>query len=116
MKTAILTTALIVLMTVAQAMTITDTVNSPANEEQAFKAWVIKPDAHIIKFRVKNPAEEKVVLKIYNDRDVKIFHRTIRGEKEKNISCEMSNCGPGTFTCVVLRNGHEEYVRTITLD
>lgn len=116
MKTAILTTALIVLMSITHAMTITDTINSPVAEEQAFKAWIIQPDAHIIKFRVKNPDEEKVVLKIYNDRNVKVFHRTIKSAKEQSINCEMSNCGPGTFTCVVLRNGHEEYVKTITLN
>jgi len=116
MKTAILTAAMIILMTVASARTFTDTITSTGSPAQIFKVWVIQPDANIIKFRVKNPAEEKVVLKIFNDKKVKIFHRTVKNSKELSISCDMSNCGTGTYTCVVESNGREMVRKPITLN
>ncbi len=114
MKTAILTAALMILMTVASAMTLTDTTSTPATAEQIFKVWVIQQDANLIKFRVHNPSEEKVVLKIYNDKNVKVFHRTVKSEKDMSIIADMTNCGAGTYTCVVLRNGQEEVRKPIT--
>jgi hypothetical protein len=116
MKTAILTAAMMILMTAAQARTIDDTTYTTASAGQIFKVWVIQPDANIIKFRVNNPNEEKVVMKIYNDKKVKVFHRTIKNENKQSISCDMSNCGSGTYTCVVERNGREELRKLITLN
>jgi hypothetical protein len=115
MKTAILTAALIVLMTVAYAENIDDTTTTSVSAGQVFKAWVYQPEENIIKFRVINPDTDKVVLKIYNDDNVKVFHRTVKVEK-KSISCEMSNCASGTYTCVVVRNGHEEVRKLISLN
>lgn len=114
MKTAILTTAMIFLMIAANARTFSDT--STGSPEQIFKVWVIQPEANIIKFRLKNPAEEKVVLKIYNDKKVKVFHRVVKNEKEVSISCDMSNCGTGTYTCVVEKNGNEVARKPITMN
>jgi hypothetical protein len=114
MKTAILTAALMILMTVASARTLTDTTSTPAPAEQIFKVWVIQQDANLVKFRVHNPSEEKVVLKIYNDKNVKVFHRTVKSEKDMSIIADMTNCGTGTYTCVVLRNGQEEVRKPIT--
>jgi hypothetical protein len=116
MKTAILTAALMILMTTTYARTNADTIKTSSVPGQNFKVWVIQPDENIIKFRVNNPYEEKVVLKIYNDKKEKVFHRTIKNEKAQSISCEMSNCGAGTYTCVVVRNGREEVRKQITLN
>jgi hypothetical protein len=116
MKTAILTAAMIILMTAANAGTNSDSVNTPTAAVQIFKACIVHPSANFIDFRVANPASEKVVLKIYNDKKVKIFHRTIRKNVEMSIKCDMSNCGAGTYTCVVERNGQEELRQLITLN
>jgi hypothetical protein len=116
MKTAILTAAMMILMTAANARTLDDTINSIPSAEQIFKVCIVQPGANIINFRVANPAAEKVVLKIYNDEMVKIFHRTIKSNKELSIKCDMSNCGSGTYTCVVERNKKEELRKRITLN
>jgi uncharacterized protein YycO len=116
MKTAILTAAMIILMTAANASAYTDTISMTGSPEQNFKAWVTQIDNNIIKFRVKNPAEERVVLKIYNDEMVKIFQRTVKSEKELNLGCDLSKCGTGTYTCIVKRNGKEEIRKQITLN
>ncbi len=114
MKTAILTAAMMILMTVASAGTFTDTTSVPGPAQQIFKAWVIQQDNNQIKFRVHNPSEEKVVLKIYNDKNVKVFHRTVKSEKDMSIIADMTNCSAGIYTCVVERNGQEEVRKPIT--
>jgi hypothetical protein len=115
MKTAILTAALMILMTAANARTFTLTTKSTDTPESNFKVWVLQPGSDVIKFRVTNPAEEKIVLKIYNDKKEKVFHRTIKNEKATSILCDMSKCADGTYTCVVLRNGQEELRKPVTL-
>ena len=115
MKTAILTATLMILMTAATARTINDTVNTPVFAEQAFWARVVQPESDMIKFSVRNPDADKVVLKIYNDEMIKIFHRTLKSEKSVNIQCDLSNCEAGTYTCVVKRNGLEEVRKEFTL-
>jgi len=115
MKTAILTAALMILMTAANARTLTVTTNSTGAPESNFKVWVLQPGSDAIKFRVTNPAEEKIVLKIYNDKKEKVFHRTIKNKKAASILCDMSKCKDGTYTCVVLRNGQEELRKPVTL-
>jgi len=116
MKTAILTAAMIILMTAANAMTNSDNIYGPGSVEQVFKASIVQPAADMINFRVANPDAEKVVLKIYNGKKVKVFHRTTRSSKELSIKCDMSNCDSGTYTCVVERNGKEELRKLITLN
>jgi hypothetical protein len=116
MKTTILTAALVILMAVANAGTYPDTVYNAIPKHEIFRVSIIHPSAEIINFRVANPGADKVVLKIYNDRNVKIFHRTIKKNIEMSIKCDMSNCKDGTYTCVVLRNGVEEIKKEITLN
>jgi len=116
MKTTILTAAMIILMTVANASTFTDTNFVAGAHERIFHAWVIQLDNNIVKFRVKNPDKEKVELKIYDEEMVKIFHRTVKSDQELNLGCDLSNCGTGTYTCIVKRNGKEEIRKQITLN
>jgi hypothetical protein len=116
MKTAILTAAMMILMTAAFASQSPDTINSFNSREKDFKAWVNHTSADIIKFRVVNPSEEKVVLKIYSEKNNKIYHRNIKSEKGLEINCDMSDFGKGTYTCVVERNGREVVRKPITLN
>ena len=108
MKTTILTFAMMILMTAAGARTIDDNVNPGSPEKQEFKVSIVQPNAHFINFRVANPTSDKVVMKIYNENKVKVFHRSTKKDASMSIKCDMTNCESGIYTCVVLRNGQEE--------
>ena len=115
MKTTILTAAMMILMTAAVARTFDDTISNPLPVKQEFKADIIQPSAHFINFRVANPSSDKVIMKIYNDKKVKVFHRATRSTKELSIKCDMTKVNPGTYTCVVLRNGQVELSKQILI-
>ena len=109
MKTTILTAALFIVITAASAMTVNDTISlTTPVAVQEFKANIIQPSMHILNFRIANPAADKVVMKIYNEKKVKVFHRSTKKIKELSIRCNMQNCSPGLYTCVIERNGKEE--------
>jgi len=108
MKTAILTAAMMILMTTAFAGKTNVNVNPGSPEKVEFKASIVQPSAHFINFRVANPTSDKVVMKIYNEKKVKVFHRATKKDVDLSIKCDLSNCVSGIYTCVVLRNGKEE--------
>jgi hypothetical protein len=109
MKTAILTAAMMILMTAAvSARTIETNVNPGSPEKVEFKAMIVQPSTHMINFRVANPSSDKIVMKIYNDKKVKVFHRVTKKNAELSIKCDMNNVESGVYTAVVLRNGQEE--------
>lgn len=116
MKTTIFTAALMILMTAASFCAPVDTVISNNSMDQNFKVWVNQPSGDIIKFRVIKPAEEKVVLKIYAEKNNKIYQRNIKNDKGLEINCDLSDFGKGTYTCVVERNGKEVVRKPITLE
>jgi hypothetical protein len=115
MKTAILTAAMMILMTTAFSRTIDDNVNPGSPEKQEFKVTIVQPSDHMINFRVANPLSDKVVMKIYNEKRVKVFHRSTKKDKDMSIKCDMTNCDSGLYTCVVLRNGQEELRKQFTI-
>jgi len=115
MKTTILTAALLILVTLASARTSPDTISSPLSVKEQFKAFIIQPGEDLIKFRVTNPSLDKVVLKIYNDKNVKVFHRSTKKDKVYSIGCDMRNCESGVYTCVVERNGQVELRKQVTI-
>lgn len=116
MKTAILTAAMMILMTAATFSAPADSINASESEGQYFKVWVNQPAGDIIKFRVIKPAKEKVVLKIYGEKNNKIYQRTIKNDTGLEVSCDMSEFSNGTYTCVVERNGKEVARKAITLE
>lgn len=116
MKTAILSIAMILMISVANARPASDSPTSPRASEQTFSAWVISPEANLIKFLVKNPLEDKVVMKIYDENNTKVFQRKTRKVKKLGLSVDMTNLGNGTYTCVILKNGNEEVRKVITLN
>jgi hypothetical protein len=111
MKTTILTAALILLVSLANARTITDTISNPLPKNEQFKAFILQPTEDMIKFRVTNPALDKVVLKIYDQDNVKVFHRSTKKNKVYSLGCDMTKCESGVYTCVVERNGEKELTR-----
>lgn len=116
MKTAILTAAMMILMTAASICAPADSANTVNLQDQYFKVWVNQPSGDIIKFRVIKPAEEKVVIKIYGEKNNKIYQRTIKKDKGLELTCDMSDFASGNYTCVVERNGREVVRKPITLD
>jgi len=115
MKTTIATAALMILMIAATANAGPDTTWTKVPSELAFDATVNLQVNDIIEFRVEKPVGEKVVLKIYSERNNKIYQRTLRKEKGIELNCDMSNMDKGTYTCVVERNGEEVVRKAITL-
>jgi hypothetical protein len=108
MKTAILTAAMMILMSVSFARTTDNSVNPGSPEKVEFKATIAQPSNSMINFRVANPESDKIVMKIYNEKNEKIFHRVTKSTKDYSIKCDMSNVDSGIYTCVILRNGQEE--------
>jgi hypothetical protein len=115
MKTTIVTAAMMILMTAATASASIDTINSFKSPEQTFKVLVNAPESNMIKFTLVKPAEEKVLLKIYGEKNNKLFQRVIKSENGLEVNCDMSDFGSGTYTCVVERNGKEVMRKAITL-
>jgi hypothetical protein len=115
MKTAILTAAMMILMTAAGARTINDTVSNPLPVEKVFKVTIFQPSAHMINFRVANPTADKVVMKIYNEKKVKVLYRATKTTKDFSLKCDLTNCDPGIYTAVVERNGQEEARKQILI-
>lgn len=108
MKTAILTAAMMILMTISYARTNEVNLNPGSPEKVEFKATIAQPNSSMINFRVANPFSDKVVLKIYNEKKVKVFHRSTKSSKDMSLKCDMSQVDSGIYTCVVIRNGQEE--------
>ncbi|HNQ82271.1 MAG TPA: hypothetical protein PLW31_00915 [Bacteroidales bacterium] len=115
MKTAILTAAMMILMTAANARTIADTNYYQGSPVKTFQASVIKTGPVMIRFSVLNPENDKVILKVYNEDQVKVYQKTVRKSNVTNIGCDMSNAEKGRYTFVVIRNGKEEVKKSIIL-
>lgn len=109
MKTAILTAAMMILMTVAvNARTTDNSVNPGSPEKVEFKVSLVQPSNNMINFRVSNPSSDKVIMKIYNEDHVKVFHKSTKKNADLSIKCDMKNVESGIYTAVVLRDGKEE--------
>ena len=104
-----------ILMTDSYARTNDKNVNPVTPEKVEFKDSIVQPSHEIINFRIANPAADKVVMKIYNDKKVKVFHRSTKTTKDLSIKCDMSNVVSGVYTCVVLRNGKEEVRKQVVI-
>jgi hypothetical protein len=115
MKTTIATAALMILMTAATVNATPDTSWTKLNSDLAFEATVNLQANDIIEFRVAKPSGEKVVLKIYSEKNNKIYQKTLKREKAIELNCDMSDMGNGTYSCVIERNGEEVVRKDITL-
>ena len=116
MKTAILTAAMMILMTAATINAAPDSTTIVMPAEQAFKASVNLHANDVIQFRIAKPAGEKVYLIIYGERNNKVYQRAFRKEKVITLDCDMTNMNKGTYTCVVERNGKQVVRKSITLN
>jgi hypothetical protein len=116
MKTAILTAAMMILMTAAvSARTINDTVANPLPAEKELKVTISQPGAHMVNFRIANPKADKVVMKIYDEKNIKVLHRTTKTARDYSLKCDLTNCDPGIYTAVIEHNGQEEARKQILI-
>jgi hypothetical protein len=115
MKTMILSAAMMILMISAPGWSKADTTSVNPPDEASFDASVrLKPSA-VIEFRVINPENEKVTLRIVGEHNNKLFERKVKGDEALRLACDMSDFGKGTYTCVVEKNGKPIVRKDITL-
>ncbi len=115
MKTTIFTAALVILMTLTMTSAFAKDTSESYIPNPTFKVNIFQPGTDMISFRVANPEADKVVLKIYNEDHVKVFHRVIKRKVDMSLKCDMSNCKSGIYTCVVIRNGKEESSKKLVI-
>jgi hypothetical protein len=62
---------------------------------------------NIVEFRMLKENDEKITLKVYSDKGVKIFHRNFRKATSLELDCDLSNLRNGEYTFVVEKEGKE---------
>ena len=114
MKTKILTLALLALMMGLSLNTTagnedTTRVNGPAVSKEFCACIHLYPD-NIVKFLVENPDNDKVKLRIYNERGLLLYTYSFKKESIVRISFDISGLSNGKYDCVIERN-REEFAR-----
>ena len=105
MKTTILTSALILLLSAANASVSVDSTGSNNTKENNDYVWVIKSEDNMIRFNVANPMHEEIVLKIYNEDNVKVFQESAKDVDAVKVNCDLTIAGKGDYTCIIKRRG-----------
>ena len=62
---------------------------------------------NIVEFRMPKENDEKVTLKVYSDKGVKIYHRNFRKATGLELDCDLSDLRDGQYTFVVEKDGKE---------
>ena len=117
MKTKILTITLITLMmgiALSSKAGNTDTIKgtNPANNTE-FQACINLCSNNIVKFHVVKPDQEKVRLRIYDDRGILLYSYLIRKHNTARIGFDISTLEPGKYDYVIERNKEEILRKTI---
>jgi hypothetical protein len=82
-----------------------------------FQASITLKYNDIIEFRVEKQPADKVVLKIYSEKNNKIYQRIIKKNNCIIIKCDMSNMDNGkTYTCLIERNNQEIIKKSIIIN
>jgi hypothetical protein len=115
MNNIIATFALMILMTNVNVSNKPDNPGTKTIKDLAFEAAVNPKHDNIIEFRVINPDNEKVALKIYSPKNNKLYQRTLHKRKALELNCDLSECPAGTYTAVVDRGDKEVLRKEITL-
>jgi hypothetical protein len=111
MKTRIITTTILVL-----ALSLTVLADGKKESAPVTTSNVTVKDCqfcineyrnNIIEFRMVKENDEKITLKIYNDKGVKLFHRNFRKANGFELDCDLSNLRNGNYTFVVEKDNQE---------
>jgi hypothetical protein len=111
MKTRIITTAILVL-----ALSINVLADGKKEAAVVSNAKVTVEDCqfcinqyrnNIVEFRMLKENNDKVTLKVYSDKGVKIYQRNFRKAKSLELDCDLSNLRDGEYTFVIEKDGRE---------
>lgn len=67
---------------------------------------------NIIEFRMVKENDEKVTLKIYNEKGVRLYQKNFRRAAGFELDCDLSNLSDGAYTFVVEKD-KEEILRKV---
>ena len=116
MKAIILTAAMMILVAANQVSANPDSTVSSAPKQVEFSAAVNLEAGNVIAFRYEKAPSDKVALKIYNENDIRVFHRRVKKINGLELNCDMSQMEKGSYTAVVEKNGREVIRKLIVLN
>ena len=116
MKATLATLALVTLMiTSTAAWAGADSTKSKVPEASAFTARISEVVGDTLHFIILNPAKDKVVVKVYSDRNVKVMQTSIGRKEAVHVSYLMENMRRTSYTAIVERNDKEVARKVVTL-
>jgi hypothetical protein len=111
MKTRIITTAVLVLAlsinVLADGKKESALVSTASISVEDCQFCINEYRNNIVEFRMLKENDEKVTLKVYSDKGVKIFHRNFRKATGLELDCDLSNLRDGEYTFVIEKEGKE---------
>lgn len=116
MKATIATLVLITLMITSAARANNDSTFNRLPVAEQFNAKISAIHGDTLTFFIMNPAKDKVVVKVYSDRDVKVMQYNIGRKEAVRLSYLMENMRPCTYTAVIERNGKEVLSQEVALE
>lgn len=69
---------------------------------------------NIIEFRMVKANTEKITLKVYSDKGVKIYYRNFKKANGLELDCDLSNLRDGDYTFVIEKNKEEILKKVFT--
>lgn len=87
--------------------------NSPV--ATSFSARITEIVGDTLHFIILNPDREKVVLKVYSDRNVKVMQTSLGRKEAVHVSYLMENMREASYTAIVESNGREVARKVVTL-
>jgi len=116
MKATLATLVLVSLMiTSAAAYAGTDSTSARLPEKSTFSARISEIVGDTLHFIILNPGRDKVVVKVYSDRNVKVMQTNLGRKEAVHISYLMENMRKANYTAVVERNEQEVARKVVTL-
>jgi hypothetical protein len=116
MKATIATLVLISLMITSATWANTDSTSTNLSAPERFTAKISDIKGDTLTFTILNPEKDKVILKVFSDRDVKVMQYNIGRKEAVRLSYLMENMRPCTYTAVVERNGKEILNKEVELN
>jgi len=116
MKAILATLVLAGLMITSTSWAAKDSTSTRLPNAAHFTAKISKIHGDTLTFTVLNPGKDKVVLKVYSDRDVKVMQYNIGRKEAVRLSYLMENMRPCTYTAVIERNDKEVLSEEVALD
>ena len=116
MKATLATLALVTLMiTSTAAWAGVDSTSSKLPPATSFSARISEVVGDTLHFIILNPAKDKVIVKVYSDRNVKVMQTSIGRKEAVHVTYLMENMRKAKYTAIVERNDQEVARKVVTL-